>query len=277
MPYRILAIDLDNTFLDSLGNVTETNLSALHAAEAAGCRVAICTARGRLSTLPVWEELQPISGPHIVFNGSTTYENLHREPTEVLLMDPAVLSRRFAEAEPDGIGVMAYEDPRAGDRVYVAQPTPPLAAWVDMYPDRSVCVDSIADALSRDHVAVLGWGSEEQLAGLADRLGDCDGFTAPRVAPALQHDSWLLELTAHGATKGAALDRVASSLGVSPDEVIGMGDAPADISMLEYAGLGVAVENARGSVKSVADYIAPSADDGGIAHVVERFVLNDPA
>ena len=274
MPYRILAIDLDNTFLDSRGDVTETNLRALHDAEAAGCRVVICTARGRLSTLPVWEELQPISGPHIVFNGSTTFQDLHCDPMEVLLMDPVVLCRRFAESEPDGIGVTGYEDPRIGDRVYVAQPTPALAAWVDMFSDRVVHVDSIDEALGRDLVAVLGWGTEEQLLGLEERLGECDGFTAPRVAPALQHDSWLMELTADGATKGAALHRVAQSLGVPADQVIAMGDAPADISMIEYAGLGVAVENAKDSVKSVANYVAPSSDDAGVAHVVERFILS---
>jgi len=274
MRYRILAVDLDNTLLNEDGAVSDRNLRALHRAEEAGCRVVICTARGRCSTLPAWEAMQPVSGPHIVFNGAAIYACLDSEPIDLLVMDQEVVLRRFADAGCEGIGVSSFEDPRHGDSVHCAQPTPALRGWMEQIDGRGVLRSSVDEALDRSSVAVLCWGTQEQLESLAERLGDHDEFTSPRVAPALQHDSWLLELTAHGATKGGALSRLAVRLGVARDSVIGMGDAPADISMLEYAGLGVAVGNAKDDVKAVADYISASADEDGVAEVVERFVLS---
>ena len=273
MQYRILAVDLDNTLLGADGSLSERNLAALHRAEAAGCRVVICTARGRCSTLPVWQAMQPVSGPHIVFNGAATYACLASEPIDLLVMEPRVVLRRFAEAGCEGIGVSTFEDPRDGDSVHCAQPTPALRGWMEQIDGRGVLLSSVEAALDRSSVAVLCWGTQEQLESLAERLGEHDEFTSPRVAPALQHDSWLLELTAHGATKGGALSRLADRLGIDRSAVIAMGDAPADISMLRCAGLGVAVGNAKDEVKAVADYISASADEDGVAEVVERFIL----
>ena len=62
-------------------------------------------------------------------------------------------------------------------------------------------------------------------------------------------------------------------LGISRKELIACGDGFNDLSMIQYAGLGVAMHNAQPLVKEVADYIAPSNDDDGVAHVVERFLL----
>ena len=58
------------------------------------------------------------------------------------------------------------------------------------------------------------------------------------------------------------------------EEVIAIGDQGNDISMIEWAGLGVAMGNGTAGVKAVADYVAPSANEDGAAHVIEKFVLN---
>ncbi len=273
MRYRILAIDLDNTLLHGAAEVSAANRQALHLAEKVGCRVVICTARGRYSTRPVLETLGPISGPHIVFNGAATFPCFDGNPDEVLILDRDVLRERLQAAGEHGMGVSGFEDPRHGDRVYVDRPNEGLRRWAADNPERVVIANGLADIIDRDLVVLLCWGTEEQARRLQRAIGRPEAFAPTRVAPALQLDSYLLDVTAAGATKGEALARLAQRLGVDRSAVIAVGDAPPDIGMIRYAGLGVAMGNASEEVRKAADHVAPPAEENGVAHVVERFIL----
>ena len=63
--------------------------------------------------------------------------------------------------------------------------------------------------------------------------------------------------------------------GVKPENLMAAGDSPNDITMLELAGVSVAVGNAEESVKSVCSYVAPTNEDAGVGEAVERFVLGE--
>ncbi len=62
-------------------------------------------------------------------------------------------------------------------------------------------------------------------------------------------------------------------LGINREEVIACGDGYNDITMLQFAGLGVAMENATEQTKKAADYITLSNDDDGVAFVIQKFIL----
>lgn len=273
MSYRILAIDLDNTLVSGLTGISEASRGALARAEAAGCRVVICTARGRWTTRPVLHELPPISGPHIVFNGAATFSCFEDEPDEVLILDRDVVREGAAVASERGMGLSGFEDPRHGDRVYVDRPTDGLRRWATDNPERVVVVNDVTHITDRDLVVLLGWGTEQQAHAVQQAIGRPSALGPVRVAPALQFDSYLLEITPAGATKGEALARLARRLDVDRSAVIAVGDAPPDVGMIQYAGLGVAVGNATDEVKGAADYVAPPVEEDAVAHVVERFIL----
>ena len=74
--------------------------------------------------------------------------------------------------------------------------------------------------------------------------------------------------------KAQSLLTLLNTIGIDSDEMIGCGDGFNDISMIEVAGLGIAMENAQDIVKSSADYITLSNDDEGILHVINKF-MND--
>ena len=84
---------------------------------------------------------------------------------------------------------------------------------------------------------------------------------------------FFLEVINSNTSKGIALEALAKNIGISSHEVIAIGDSYNDISMIEYAGLGVAVDNAYDEIKSRADYISKSNIDNGVAEVIERFIL----
>ena len=64
-------------------------------------------------------------------------------------------------------------------------------------------------------------------------------------------------------------------LGLNKENTICCGDGFNDLSMIKYAGIGVAMENAQEIVKESADYVTKSNDDDGIVHVIEKFIFNE--
>jgi len=273
MRYRLLAIDLDHTLVRGLAGVSPANREALALAQAAGCRVVFCTGRGRYTTLPVAEELGLADGPHILFNGAAIFSTLRQPPGEVLLLEREAVEHCLQLAGDCDLGVSGFEDPRQGDLVRLARPNAALHRWAQANRDRAVWVDGLEDILERPMVAFLFWGAEEDVRQLQQRLGDPPGVAPPRVATSKVLDSWVLELSAPGGTKGAALARLAERLGVPREEIVAIGDSHPDICMIEYAGLGVAVGDGVEELQAVADYIGPTCEDDCVADVIRRFIL----
>ena len=76
-----------------------------------------------------------------------------------------------------------------------------------------------------------------------------------------------------GIDKAQSLAVLLEKVGIRREEVIACGDGFNDLSMIRYAGLGVAMENAQPVVREAADFITLSNDQNGVAHVVEQFML----
>lgn len=86
-------------------------------------------------------------------------------------------------------------------------------------------------------------------------------------------DPFFLEVLPHKVDKAHSLLKLLAMLGMDKEEMICCGDGYNDITMLECAGLGVAMENAQEPVKACADYITASNDEDGIVEVIEKFML----
>ena len=82
-----------------------------------------------------------------------------------------------------------------------------------------------------------------------------------------------LEFNSPTANKGAALKFIAQQYGIAREEILAIGDSQIDISMFEYAGLGVCLENGTSDAKEAAGYVAPSNDNDGVADAIEKYVL----
>ena len=84
---------------------------------------------------------------------------------------------------------------------------------------------------------------------------------------------WAVNFTAKGVTKGTAAERLGRILGCGPADMIAAGDSYNDMPMFEACGLNIAMKEAPDELKALADYIAPSVDEDGLAVAVEEFVL----
>lgn len=84
---------------------------------------------------------------------------------------------------------------------------------------------------------------------------------------------YLLEFVDIEATKGNALKFISEIYHIPQEEIIAIGDSDNDLSMIEYAGLGVAMANASLEIKVRANYVTSSNDEGGVKHVIDNFIL----
>ena len=78
-----------------------------------------------------------------------------------------------------------------------------------------------------------------------------------------------------GTSKGNGVKVLADKYNIPPEEIICVGDSENDISMIQYAGLGIAMGNATEEVKMAADYITDTNENEGVAKAIERFILNN--
>lgn len=85
---------------------------------------------------------------------------------------------------------------------------------------------------------------------------------------------FFLEVAQHGIDKAASIKIIAEKLGILQSEIIAVGNAGNDLTMIEYAGLGVWVANVTPELKDKADVIVASNNDHGVAEVIKRFILN---
>lgn len=85
---------------------------------------------------------------------------------------------------------------------------------------------------------------------------------------------FFLEVAQNGIDKASSLRFLAQKLGIRQDEIIAVGNAGNDLTMIEYAGLGVWVDNVTPELRDKADLIVASNNDDGVAEVVQKYILN---
>lgn len=275
-PVRLVATDLDGTFLRHDGTPHPRVLDALDAVLDAGITVAFVTGRPPRWMAPV-VEASGHRGLAVCCNGGVLVD-LHAE--RILEVDAIP-----AEKVRDAVHRLRRLDPETGfalDTVevgadisvpelatgFVHDPRYPLI-WE---PEGSVQVEDILDRVDER-------GSIVKLLArppVTRARGDVDAWlAATREALAgvveVTHSSYgdvLIEMSADGVTKASGLAKIAATLGVGPAEVLAVGDMPNDLPMLAWVDRGFAVANAHPTVLAAVREHVSSNDDGGVADVL---------
>ncbi|HZA24445.1 MAG TPA: HAD family hydrolase [Dehalococcoidia bacterium] len=168
------------------------------------------------------------------------------------------------------------------------------AIWTSALPEE--CAETIVTTLNRlktPFMATHPSGSFTKLADIRDwgliRISamDIDKASADRLAtlfcgdPALNvvkvflhyNDLWAVDFTPVGVDKGTAAQKLADMMGIEVCQLLGAGDSYNDLPMLKACGLSIAMGGASPEVKAVADYIAPTVEEDGLAVAIEEVVL----
>ncbi|HLZ22898.1 MAG TPA: Cof-type HAD-IIB family hydrolase [Ktedonobacterales bacterium] len=265
MKYRLLALDVDGTLLNSSHQLSPRVASAVRAASSAGLSVALATGKLFASVRPLLERLA-IRGPQIVLNGVATLESETQRPLRfcplreehrraviaaVREADPSVLVSHFAL---DGI-YMDAEHPDIGIFVAYGEGPPQFVP--------NLLVDGLPPAAK-----ILLAGSPVQLAAVRERVTP---LLASRVSITTTTPDFL-EFFDPAAGKGQALAALRETLGIPREAVIAFGDGENDLPLLTEAGLAIAMANGAAVTRQAADRIAPSNDEDGVAVVLEELL-----
>lgn len=259
---RLVATDLDGTLLTNDDKVSARTHAAVHASIATGARFVIATGRPARWTEPVAFSLA-VDGFALCANGAVTYDLASgRVVRSRLLSSQSALAAVDAllAALPEATFAVELADGRlARDPAYVSKwPMPPDTV---IAPVRELLAQPVVKVLLRHE----GHEAETMFAIVVKAV---DGL-----AHATKGGSdTLVELMAIGANKGDALAELAGEWGIDAHDSVAFGDMPNDVEMLQWAGLGVAMDNAHASVRAVADHVTHSNDDHGVAVVLERLL-----
>ena len=211
---------------------------------------------------------------------------------ELALDDPVVCYQGAVVAEPGGRfllhepiplelareAIAALEQERfhlnvyVGDELYVAEVTEEARAYADFQHLPIHAVGDVLAWLAEPPTKLVSVGDPDELDGLEQRLrARFDGRLF--ISKSLPY---FLELASPRVSKGSGLAFVAEHLGFPLERTVGVGDGETDVELLEAAGYGVAVANAHRRVLDVADWVAPSAQEEGVAQMLEAYLDSRP-
>jgi Cof subfamily protein (haloacid dehalogenase superfamily) len=234
--------------------------AALAAARERGIRVIVVTGRMFQAVRPYLTGPEPV----VCYQGAVvadpaTGEFLRHVPI------PLSLAREAIEAiQTAGYGLNCYVD----DELYVAEVTPEAAQYASFQHIELRVVGPLLDWLERPPTKLVVVGDPQRLDELGAELrARFDGRLF--IAKSLP---FFLELAHPDVSKASGLQFVADRLGFTRDVTVAFGDGENDLELIDWAGYAVAVENAHAVVKARANFVCPSAEEEGVAQVIEAFL-----
>ncbi len=262
--YRLIALDLDGTLLNSSMRLSETNTEAVRRAMDAGLWVVLATSRWYGLAKRTAEKIG-CESPIICSNGAEIRYPDGRELMHLAL--DAEAARAVVTAGDDNgwdmystVGTATYMKNRPG-------------IIPEKLPGGLQVTDRQSDHLGEAAATCVQIFGEEPVSYVAEhffpKYGDRVRFSF-NTPVGMPH---YVNLTHPDAEKARALGIVCKELGVESEEVIAMGDSESDIEMIKWAGLGIAMRNSPDDVKRAALHVAPSNDEDGVAWAVLKFLV----
>jgi hydroxymethylpyrimidine pyrophosphatase-like HAD family hydrolase len=259
----LVATDVDGTLLDPVDRVSARTKAVVGRLAAAGVGFVLVTGRPPRWIPPVVAQVG-VAGIAVCANGAVIYDAAEDQIVSAHTLSAAALGD-LAAAVTDALPEAGIAVERLGlsGEEFMAEPhyrhawagsdhtLLPRAGLVDMPAVKMLVRDP---ALTSDAI----------VAALAPVIGSAADLT-------FSHPGGLVEISAPGVTKASGLAEVAETAGVSAADVIAFGDMPNDLTMLAWAGHGVAMGNAHPALRAVADEVTASNADDGLALVLERW------
>jgi len=271
--YRLLAIDIDGTLVNSRDELTGPIRAALARAAEAGIRVVLATGRRYSRTLPLVAPLG-IDVPLVTISGALVKDPLDHRTLFRAEFDRQVLCDTLEVIAEAGFDpVVCVDRDHDGFAYYYLRPDaapPELAEYFQMNPDNGRLWPDLVVNPPPEVLAAFTMGTQAQMLEVEGRLQEAlPGRLAIHVLRSPRYTGFMCELAPAGTTKWSGVQRLAAEWGIPDEAICAVGDDVNDIPMIRAAGLGVAMGNALPEVKAAADRIAPTHDDNGLVQVVE--------
>lgn len=264
--YKMLVLDLDDTLLRDDHSISSRNKDLLIEAQKQGIKVVLASGRPTLAMMRYADELQlsHFDSYMISFNGAVVTSLKNNE----LLFETSLTQKEIHSLHDfsleNNLHIITYTEKgivSETDSEYIdveIQLTGIPHFKVPCF--KTEITSSAIKCILLDHPDSL----KKMETKLKARRPD---LSVSRSKP------FFLEVMPKGIDKAASLNLLATKLGIQQSEVIAVGNAGNDLSMVQYAGLGVWVDNVSEELRHHADIVVASNNNDGVAEVVERFIL----
>ncbi|MDD6024726.1 MAG: Cof-type HAD-IIB family hydrolase [Oscillospiraceae bacterium] len=270
MEIRLIALDLDGTLLNSHKEISAENYHALQAAAEQGTLIVPCTGRFYLG-MPEQVRQLPFVRYAITVNGAEVYDTctetaLYRaeiQPPEAeRVIDVLDTLPVIYDCYLEGWGYMPAElYNRAGE--FVSDPH-----ILRMIRELRKPVEDFRGHIRGKSLQKIQMFFRDQTLRMNTWRQLEEGFPELSITSSSPYN---IEINAGNATKGAAMLALCGALGIPREQTMAFGDSSNDKTMIEAAGIGVAMGNALPEIREMADFVTDTNDRGGVGLAVRRF------
>lgn len=261
----VLALDLDGTLTDSKKRISERTKESIDKFIAAGGTVALASGRPTFGVMPVAKilELDKKGGYILSYNGGCFLDCKNNKQLFMKELTHEYLPILEKQAKDFGINLMTYN----GDKAY-ALDIDEQYYMIEININHFIRVkaDPLTPQITFPIIKCLMTADGDYLAKVEKEMKK---YWEGKLN-IVRSEPYFLEVTEVGIDKASTITNMVKKLGKSVDNLICCGDGFNDLSMIQAAGIGVAMANAQERVRAAADYITKSNDEDGIADVVEN-------
>lgn len=265
--YKLIALDMDDTLMTSENVISDRTREALIQAQASGVKVMLASGRPTSGMTKAAKELELDKRESFIlsFNGAVLTQMKDMTVVKEKPLSKSQFDTVYDYCKKHGFFILTYID----DTIVYEGHHPYMNVEHELTGLPMKEVQNLKDYVQGNVPKAMAVDFEERIAA-ADR--ELDGRLNDDIH-ATTSKPFFLEFMAMGVSKGVALNAFAESQGIQPHEVMAFGDSDNDKDMLEFAGLGVAMGNAKDSIKQIADVVTGDHNHDGIADIIDRYIL----
>lgn len=270
--YKLIATDIDGTLINSKRILTENTKEVLKEASDNGIVIMLCSGRAPVTLDLITDQLD-IDMPLACYNGAQILSGKNGKVLYQKGLDKEDAILTYKEGCKRNVGVIIWT---LDGKIAFNEKNRHTKHYLDNsnYKDEVLYIgDDLSYFDDKDNkIAKLLWQDdpekveEEHIPYSKELLKGTNAISATS-------QSFLLEFTHKNANKAEAIKQVAKAYNIKHEDTIGIGDGLNDIPMIEYASLGVAMKNAHKDVLKIADIVAPSNDEEGVAYIINKYML----
>lgn len=271
LPYSIIALDLDGTLTNSEKNITPRTFDALMKAQREGVRLVLASGRPTFGIAALANQLQlaDYGGYVLSYNGGRIIDWCEKTVIFSQVVDQKLVPILYDFAEKAQLPIVTYL-PKAilaskNEGEYLAE-----EARINGMPV------VVAQNFVEEAMQIAGGSTKFLIPGEPELLIQLESEMKAALSEQMEvfrSAPFFLELPPKGIDKAQSLQRLLTHLGLERESLMAFGDGFNDLSMIQFAGQGVAMANAVEEVKSIADFVTTSNEEDGIAHALEQLLF----
>ncbi|MBD2872814.1 Cof-type HAD-IIB family hydrolase [Paenibacillus arenilitoris] len=258
--YDLVALDVDGTLLRDDHVITDAIRDTVRETASRGAQIVLCTGRGPSGAIPVLEELG-LTGTIITHNGAATIDAASRSVVHQFDMVPEQL-----------FGFLDYCRSRnvrfnlnTALEMFVESLTAEEEAMYAHFKEKP-SIRNLGAGLPDSLVKLSVFGTKEEMDGVQ---AEWAGW--PQTLKSIRSGDYFIDVHHSDANKGRALQQLAEIRGIDRSRILAIGNYFNDITMLQFAGMGIAMGNSPEGVKQAADAVSLSNNEDGVAAALREY------